>query len=88
MTTRNNPGTRFQSVVHQRSHTNTGAAVDLLTPDQAADFLKISTSCLSQMRLSGRGPRYSKIGRLVRYPFDELTAWVTSHTRENTSQAA
>ena len=38
-------------------------------------------------RLQGRGPRYVKIGRLVRYRWRDVQAWLDSRTVENTAQS-
>ena len=48
----------------------------LLSTRQAADLLGISKRTLEAMRLSGRGPRYTKVGRLVRYTDDLLDKWL------------
>ena len=36
-------------------------------------------------RLSGRGPRFIRIGRLVRYRRSDLEAWLDAHARMSTS---
>jgi excisionase family DNA binding protein len=38
-----------------------------LTPREAAAYLKSSTSTLAKRRLRGRGPKFSRIGRAIRY---------------------
>ena len=46
----------------------------LLTPQETADFLRVSLSWLAKARMRGDGPPYVKIGRAVRYPaVDERT---------------
>ena len=40
----------------------------LLTPREAAEFLRVSASWLAKARMRGDGPPFSKIGRAVRYP--------------------
>lgn len=37
-------------------------------------------------RVQGTGPRYIKIGRLVRYRIEDLDAWLEAQTRSSTSQ--
>lgn len=59
----------------------------LLTTTQAAEFLGISKRTLDGMRLSGRGPVYSKVGRLVRYPQAELERWIVQNQRLSTSNS-
>ncbi|MGN6670654.1 MAG: helix-turn-helix transcriptional regulator [Candidatus Nucleicultricaceae bacterium] len=39
-----------------------------LTEKQVSELLQISLSTLRKWRVLGKGPKYIKIGRLVRYP--------------------
>jgi hypothetical protein len=48
----------------------------LLNENQAAAFLNCSLGLLRKWRLFGQGPRYRKIGRLVRYTHADLTEFV------------
>lgn len=59
----------------------------LLSSTQAAEFLGISKRTLGGMRLSGRGPVYSKVGSLVRYSRAELEEWILLNQRRSTSNA-
>ena len=59
----------------------------ILTPEQAAKLLQISTSTLTKLRSKGGGPKYLKYGRAVRYDSAELLDWARSRQRENTSQS-
>jgi predicted DNA-binding transcriptional regulator AlpA len=52
---------------------------------KAAEFLGISRSLLSKLRLIGNGPRYIKIGRLCIYLQKDLSAWRERYARHNTS---
>lgn len=58
----------------------------LLNNDEAADMLGISRRTLPIWRVQGRGPRFVKIGRLVRYELAELNAWIESNTHANTAR--
>lgn len=60
------------------------AEEELLTPKEAAKFLKMSTSFLAKMRMHGGGPRYSKSGRSVRYSKAALLEWVKSRECDST----
>jgi molybdenum cofactor biosynthesis enzyme MoaA len=62
--------------------------MELLTPDDAAKFLKLSASTLGKLRLSGGGPAYVKFARHVRYRSDELSRWVLSRERTSTSESS
>ena len=63
---------------------------DLLTTKQAAQFVGLSESTLNQYRVTGRGPKFIRLGgsRLVRYDRHQLEAWARSDQRQSTSQAA
>ncbi|MET0527727.1 MAG: helix-turn-helix domain-containing protein [Microvirga sp.] len=59
----------------------------LLTPEDAARFLNLSTSYLAKARMpGGNGPRYSKFGRAVRYALEDLIEWVRARARRSTSE--
>jgi excisionase family DNA binding protein len=54
---------------------------ELLTEQQAAEFLGVSAGTLSVWRCTKRYPLpYVKCGRLVRYRRSDLEAWVDSRT--------
>jgi excisionase family DNA binding protein len=48
----------------------------LLTEPEVAGLLRVSLACLRRWRLERRGPRFVKVGSLVRYPTDELDRWI------------
>ena len=50
----------------------------LLTEPEVADRLRVSLACLRRWRLERRGPRFLKLGSLVRYPAEELNSWIES----------
>jgi len=50
----------------------------LLTEPEVADRLRVSLACLRRWRLERRGPRFLKVGSLVRYPAEELNRWIES----------
>jgi predicted DNA-binding transcriptional regulator AlpA len=56
-----------------------------LNPIEASEYVGVSSSWLAKLRLYGGGPRYSKIGRSVRYSTDELDAWLTCNLQASTS---
>ena len=58
----------------------------LLTPKEAADFLRVSDSWLAKARVSGDGPPFVKIGRSIRYRDGDLLRWVKSRTHLSTSE--
>lgn len=46
---------------------------------QAAKVIACSVALLRKWRLFGEGPAYLKLGRLVRYRPEDLTAFLDSH---------
>jgi predicted DNA-binding transcriptional regulator AlpA len=58
----------------------------LRTPE-AADYLRLSTSTLTKMRLRGDGPLYIKAGRIVLYDPQHLDQWLEAQLRRSTSDA-
>ena len=61
---------------------------DLLSPDQAAATIDVTSGTLSVWRSTGRyGIPFIKIGRKVRYRKSDLLAWLESRTRESGTTA-
>jgi hypothetical protein len=58
-----------------------------LNENQAAEFLGLSVRTLQSWRVRGFGPRYTKIGRAVRYQRRELVAFQQAHTVSSTTEA-
>ena len=57
----------------------------LLTTEQAATFLGLSPNTVSQWRYLKRGPRFRKIGKLVRYAEADLLEYLDQQARTGTS---
>lgn len=49
---------------------------DLLTPEELADYLKISLRTIEGWRLSKKGPPHVPMGKHVRYRADHLAQWL------------
>jgi predicted DNA-binding transcriptional regulator AlpA len=60
----------------------------LYTEAQAAERLQIKPDTLRAWRTRGGGPKYSKIGRLVRYSDAAITAFIASRECASTSEKA
>jgi excisionase family DNA binding protein len=54
----------------------------LLTPQEAADYLRLPVRQLQQWRYLGTGPAYTKAGRAVRYYRSDLDAWLKAQRVE------
>ncbi|VFU10496.1 helix-turn-helix transcriptional regulator [Methylocella tundrae] len=60
----------------------------LLTVGEGAEYLQLSESWLNKARLSGRGPRFIKMGRSVRYSVQALEEFKRANARGSTSEYA
>jgi len=60
----------------------------LLSTKQTADLLGVSHRTLEGMRLTGNGPAFIKVGRLVRYDMATVEAWLLAHQHPSTSGIA
>jgi excisionase family DNA binding protein len=58
----------------------------LLSQKQAARMLGLSVRTLERHRIAGTGPRFARLGRLVRYRQNDLDQWVESNLRNSTSE--
>jgi hypothetical protein len=55
-------------------------APEVMTTEQAADFLHVTTETLFRWRKDASGPPYSQPSRsVVRYLKDDLIAWMREH---------
>jgi excisionase family DNA binding protein len=57
-----------------------------LTVREAAAHLGLSISTLNKLRCTGFGPVYFKLGRAVRYDFQDLDQWLAAHRIGSTSE--
>jgi predicted DNA-binding transcriptional regulator AlpA len=58
----------------------------VLTPKEAAQRLRLSSSWLAKARMRGDGPPYIQIGRAIRYTEAALIQWMKSRQRPSTSE--
>jgi excisionase family DNA binding protein len=56
------------------------SSIELLTTKEAAALLKVSTVTLAKWRQLSKGPAYTRSGRLIRYEWEALTAYVKQNT--------
>ena len=49
---------------------------EYLNPRDAARLTSFSPKALERMRQRGEGPRYSKVGKSIRYALADLRAWM------------
>ena len=61
---------------------------DLLTQPEYARFRRCSERTAERERATGRGCRFIKIGRAVRYRRRDIIEFIEKHVRQSTSEAA
>lgn len=55
--------------------------MNLIDDSAVAEKLSIPTKTLAQWRYLGKGPRYIKVGRHVRYRPEDVETWIDQQTR-------
>lgn len=75
------------------SHEQNRQVIAEITPRQvfdtegAAKYLCVSKQLLELLRVQGKGPRYAKLQRLVRYRRESLDEWLIQRERTSTSES-
>ena len=59
-----------------------------MTPKEAADYVRSSTSTLAKRRITGQLPNFSRIGKAIRYRRTDLDTWMTGNVRRSTSEVS
>ena len=59
---------------------------DYVDTKAVSDWTGLSESFFNQMRVSGTGPRFYKIGRRVLYARQEVQDWLALRSRGSTSE--
>ena len=57
-----------------------GQEHELMTPEEAAKYLRLSPDTLRQWRHLGKGPKYLKLGSKVMYRKCEILFWLDEIT--------
>lgn len=60
---------------------------DLLTPEQLAEWLQVSPEKLANDRYLGRGPRFIRVGRKIRYARPDVITYLEGNTFTRTDTA-
>lgn len=59
----------------------------LLTVNELAEYLGITTQKLATMRMNGTGPRFFRAGAAsIRYRWADITAWIDANLHESTDE--
>ena len=56
----------------------------LYTVTEAGEILRLAKNTLDKMRVAGRGPVFTKAGRMIRYKGSALQAYIDENTRTST----
>ncbi len=56
----------------------------MATPAEVADYLQVPVKTLYQWRYRGDGPRAFRVGRHLRYRWEDVEAWLASRAVERT----
>jgi predicted DNA-binding transcriptional regulator AlpA len=62
-----------------------GTGLVLLDPGDVAEMLRIPRATLAAWRYRGRGPRWLRVGRHVRYLERDVEAWLESLATQPTA---
>lgn len=60
----------------------------LFDTPQLSSHLGIGEKALEKWRLQGKGPKFIKVGKLVRYDEADVLAWIEQQKRSNTTEGA
>jgi predicted DNA-binding transcriptional regulator AlpA len=69
----------------KRLPVKTETADPLLTVEESAGVLRVSPHTLDKWRTYGGGPRYTRVGRRIRYRSSDLSQFIDSRTQVSTS---
>lgn len=60
----------------------------VLTQKEAAKILGLSVRTLERHRVTGTGPQFTRLGRLIRYREEDLTHFVERNLHTSTSESS
>ncbi|CAN5349424.1 hypothetical protein BH09ACT8_BH09ACT8_30960 [soil metagenome] len=59
----------------------------LWTPKDLSDYIGLTVAGLAQMRYTGTGPTFVKLGHQIRYRQSDIEQWIADRTRAQTGAA-
>ena len=62
-------------------------STNLVTPSQLFARIGIKETTLATWRVLGRGPRFIRVGRSIRYRSEDVEAWLSDRTADSTTDA-
>lgn len=61
----------------------------LLSPEEVSDWTGVTVAALSQLRYTGRGPKFLKpTAKTVRYREHDVQSWLDASERTSTARAS
>lgn len=63
-------------------------ASGIMTPAEAARYLRLAVATLAKARCWGGGPVFMRLGRRIGYKRSDLDAWLSVRRAKSTSDAA
>jgi predicted DNA-binding transcriptional regulator AlpA len=72
------PHVGVQKSLTSEPETSNSAVAALLTELEVSHVLRVSLATLRKWRVEKRGPRFIKIGSLVRYQLEDIREWLSS----------
>ena len=69
------------------AETSVALTAAALRTSEAAAYLGVQPATMEQWRWNGRGPRFAKIGRCVRYRRSDLDAFLEQRVFRSTTEA-
>lgn len=72
----------------QSTHSWRNHRADFFDTKQAAGYLGLKRTTLEAWRCRGGGPKFVKLGRLVKYRQSDLDDFIKAQVRSNTSETA
>ena len=63
-------------------------SIELIDETKVSELTGIKVSTLQFFRREGRGPSYTKIGRLVRYQYADIVSWIQANKIATTNLSA
>ena len=55
-----------------------------LNQHQLAELIGVPVSTVAYWRVTGRGPKFSRLGKHIRYLSDDVAAWAEQNSHERT----
>ena len=58
----------------------------LISSNTLAEYLELTPQALANMRSQGTGPTYIRVGRGIRYRWEDVKAWLEANTHTSSDE--